>query len=143
MPKLKLGAAFYALVAIGLASSAVGVVQGWGAYAGVHGWPVPATATVDALSAVMLAIGAVTRRGLIADDGPWICRNGWLVLAGLTAVGMIVPLLSDQGLSPFPIGPAALLPHFVRRLQENYYAGVEEAEVEIRAGRDEVPPPGR
>jgi hypothetical protein len=93
----------------------------------------------------LLAIGAVTRRGLFvdSDDGPWICRNGWLLLAGLTAAGMIMALLSDQDISPFPIGPVVLLPHFVRKLQENYYAGIEEADVEIRAARDEVPPPGR
>jgi hypothetical protein len=147
MPKLKLGAAVYAFAAIGLAASAVAVVRGWGAYSDVHGWPVAATAVVDALSALLLAIGAVTRRGLIADDGPWICRNGWLVLAGLTAAGMIVSLLSDQGLSPLPNGPAVFLPHFVRKLQEHYYAGVAEAEREIEAVRAGEPgeerPPGR
>jgi hypothetical protein len=143
MPKLKLGAAFYALIAVGLAASAVGVFRGWGAYSEVHGWPIPAIAAVDGLSALLFAIGALTRRGLVADDGPWICRNGWMVMVGLTAAAALVVFVSDQGMSPFPTGPAVFWPHFVRKLQENYYAGVEEAEVEIRAARDGVPPPGR
>jgi hypothetical protein len=146
MPKLKLGAAFYALVAIGLAASAVGVVQGWGTYDGVHGWSVTAIAVVDGLSALLFVIGAVTRRGLIADDGPWICRNGWMVLVGLTAAAALVVFLSDQDMSPWPTGPAVFLPHFVRKLQENYYAGVADAEREIEAVRAGEPgeerPPG-
>jgi hypothetical protein len=146
MPKLKLGAAVYVFAAIGLATSAVAVFRGWGAYSGVHGWPVALIAGVDSLSALMLAIGAVTRRGLIADDGPWICRNGWLVLVGLTVAGALV-VLSDQDISPFLTGPAVFVPHFVRKLQENYYAGVADAEREIEAVRAGEPgeerPPGR
>jgi hypothetical protein len=135
VPKLKLGAAFYALIAIGLAVSAVAVLQRWGAYAGVHGWPIAATAVLDALAALLFAIGAVTRRGLLADDGPWICRNGWLVLVGLTAAGVLVAFASDQGITPWPTGPAVFVPHFVRRLQEKYQEGRSEAEVELRVGR--------
>lgn len=135
MPKLKLGAAVYAFVAIGLATSAVAVLLRWGAYAGVHGWPQWATAAVDTLSALLFAVGAVTRRGLIADDGPWISRNGWFVLVGLTAAGAVVAFLSNQDISPWPTGPAVFLPHFVRRMQERYYDGVAEAEREIEAVR--------
>jgi hypothetical protein len=145
VPKLKLGAAFYGLIAIGLAFSVVAVLQHWDSYADVHGWPLAATAVLYALAALLFAIGAVTRRGLLADDGPWICRNGWLVLVGLTAVGAIVAFLSDQGLSPWPTGPAVFVPHFVRRMQEKYYDGVAEAEREIAAVRtgepgEELPP---
>ncbi|GAB2683839.1 hypothetical protein [Kribbella swartbergensis] len=63
MPKLKLGAACYAVIAVFLAVSVVGVLRGWGSYADVHGWPIVATAVLDALAAVLFAIGAVTRRG--------------------------------------------------------------------------------
>lgn len=142
MPKLKLGAAVYALVATGLAVSAVAVLLHWGTYAEVRGWPIPATAVVDALSALLLAVGAVTRRGLVADDGPWICRNGWLVLGGLSVAGIVVAALSDQEMPIWPTGPAVFLPHFVRRMQEKYYDGVAEAELEIRAVRGEESPPG-
>jgi hypothetical protein len=147
VPKLKLGAVVYALVAIGLGVSAVMVLRHHGPYAGVHGWPLAATAIVDALSGLLFAVGAVTRRGLIADDGPWICRNGWLVLAAATVVGFITPLLSIQDLSPFPIGPAVFWPHWIRKMHESYYDGVAEAEREIAAvragGPDEEPLPGR
>ncbi|WP_433166258.1 hypothetical protein [Kribbella sp. CA-247076] len=135
MPKLKLGAVVYALAAVALALSAVAVHLRWSAYADVQGWPVGATVAVDALAAAVLAIGAATRRGLVADAGPWICRNGWLVLGGLTVAGALVAVLSNQDMTPFPIGPVVLLPHFVRRLQESYYQGVAEGEAEVRAGR--------
>ncbi|MFG1814688.1 hypothetical protein ACGFIF_13045 [Kribbella sp. NPDC049174] len=146
MPKLKLGAVAYALVAIGLLASAVMVLRQVGPYAGVHGWPLVATAVVDALSGLLFAVGAVTRRGLIADDGPWICRSGWVLLVGLTAAGALVAFLSDQELSPWPTGPAVFLPHFIRRLQESYYDGRSEGEreLEIRAAvRGEEPPLAR
>ena len=142
MPKLKLGAAFYGLVALGLVVSAVMILRQAGKYAGVHGWPLIATAVVVALSGLVLAVGAVTRRGLVADDGPWIFRGGWLLLVGLTAAAAVIAFLSDQELTPFPMGPVALLPHFVRRMQESYSDGVAEAEVEIRAARGEESPPG-
>ncbi|MFI7064640.1 hypothetical protein ACIBL3_26855 [Kribbella sp. NPDC050124] len=142
MPKLKLGALVYAFVAICLGLSSVAVLQHWGAYGGVHGWPIPATAVVDALSALLLAVGAVTRWGIIADDGPWICRNGWLVLGGLTVAGIVVAALSGQDMPIWPTGPAVFLPHFVRRLQEKYYEGIAEAELEITAGRDGGRSPG-
>ena len=142
MPKLKLGAAFYGLIAIGLVVSAVMILRQAGSYAGVHGWSLIATAVVVALTGLVLAVGAVTRRGLVADDGPWICRRGWLLVVGLTAAAAVIAFLSDQELTPFPMGPVLLLPHFVRRLQEKYYDGVAEAEVEIRAVRGEESPPG-
>jgi hypothetical protein len=147
VPKMRLGAVVYALLAIALAASAVLVFRHFGPYAGVHGWPLAATVIVDALSGLLFAIGAVTRRGLIADDGPWICRNGWLVLVAATAVGCIIAFLSAQELSPWPTGPAVFVPHWIRRMQESYYDGAAEAEREIAAvragGPDEEPLPGR
>jgi len=141
VPKLRLGAAVYALVALALAVSAVLVLRHTGPYAEVHGWPLVATSVVDALSALLFAVGAVTRRGLIADNGPWICRNGWLVLAGVTVAGAIIAFLADQEMTPWPTGPAIFLPHFIRRMQESYYQGVAEAEVEISPARGEGSPP--
>jgi hypothetical protein len=142
VPKLKLGALVYALVAIGLAVSAVAVLRHWGTYAEVQGWPIAATAVIDALSGLLLAVGAATRRGLVSDDGPWVCRNGWLLLGALTVAGAVVASLSDQDVPFWPMGPVVFLPHFIRRLQESYYDGVAEAEVEIRAVRGEESPPG-
>ncbi|MGY4765368.1 hypothetical protein ACXC9Q_00465 [Kribbella sp. CWNU-51] len=142
MPKLKLGAVVYGLVAVGLAVGVVLTLRHYGAYVEVHGAPLAATVVVLAATALLLAVGAVTRRGLVADDGPWICRHGWIVLFGLTAAGWVVAFLGNQDVPMWPTGPAAFLPHFIRRLQESYYDGVAEAERGLRAEPDEVRGPG-
>ena len=70
---MKLGAAFYALVAAGwLVSAGVLIVRPFGAYADAERWFQLATAVVFALNGLLFATGAVTRRGLVADGGPWI-----------------------------------------------------------------------
>lgn len=142
MPKMKLGAAFYALIAVVLLVSAVLVLHNVGQYAELHGWPLIATAVVDGLAGLVFAVGAVTRRGLVADDGPWVCRNGWLIVVALTVTGILVTFLSDAPVSPFPMGPAVFVPHWVRRLQEKYYEGRDEAERELNPEEpDGVRPP--
>jgi hypothetical protein len=142
MPKLKLGAVVYGLLAVVWSVGIVLVLRHYSPYAEVHGAPLAATVVLLAATALLLAIGAVTRRGLIADDGPWICQNGWTVLVGLTVAGWIVAFLSDQDVPMWPTGPTALLPHFIRRQQESYYEGVAEAERELTAEPDEVRRPG-
>ena len=142
MPKLKLGAVVYGIVAVVWAVGIVLTLRHYGPYADVQGAPIAATVVVLAATALLLAVGAVTRRGLIADDGPWICRNGWMVLFGLTAAGWVVAFLSKQDVPMWPTGPTAFLPHFIRRLQESYYEGVAEAERELTAAPDEVRGPG-
>jgi hypothetical protein len=144
MPKLKLGAAFYALVAGGWLVSAVLTLRGYGSYANAEQWYRVAIATVFALTGVMFGIGAVTRRGLVSRDGPRICRDGWIVVAALVAVAFVVSLLGepDWG-TPFPNAVAAFIPHWVRRLQEKYYEGVREAERELspaEPGEGRLPP---
>jgi hypothetical protein len=131
MPKMKLGAAVYAFLAIGIAVSAVLVLRNYGPYADVHGWSLIATAVVDAGTAVLFGIGAVTRRGLAADDGPWVCRNGYLIVAALTVAGVLVAALSAFAGSPWPTGPAVFVPHWIKRLQEKYYEGRDEGEREL------------
>jgi hypothetical protein len=81
----------------------------------------------------------------VSSDGPWIFRQGWIVLAGLTVANLVVDLLASGNQAPvaWVTGPAVFLPHFVRRLEESYYDGVAEAELEIKAGaRGEERPPG-
>ncbi|WP_327640271.1 hypothetical protein OHB24_18405 [Kribbella sp. NBC_00482] len=128
---MKLGAAVYAFLAIGLLVSGVLTLRQYGPYADVHGWPLMATAVVDALAGLVFGAGAVTRRGLAADEGPWICRKGWLVVVALTIAGFLTAAVSGFDMSPLPIGPVVLYPHWVKRLQEKYYEGREEAEREL------------
>jgi hypothetical protein len=136
VPKLKLGAVVYGLVAIALFAGIVLMLRNVGPYADVRGGPRIATVIVVGASGVLLAIGAVTRRGLVSDDGPWICRNGWILLAGVTCGALVVAAVSSQDVNPFPTGPAVFLPHFIRRLQESYYDGVAEAEQALTATPD-------
>jgi hypothetical protein len=138
---MKLGAAFYALVAAGwLVSAGVLIVRPFGAYADAERWFQLATAVVFALNGLLFATGAVTRRGLVADGGPWICRNGGILVAGLVVVMFVLSLLTDaDGVSPFPTATAVFIPHWVKRLQEKYYEGVAEAVSE--GAPDVVRPP--
>ncbi len=122
MPKLKLGAAVYALVGVAGVVQVVRAARHDGPWQESHGWTYGATVVVLALTAGLLLVGAVTRWGLISDEGPWICRHGWLVLIGLTVAAFGLLFLGDGG-QAWPVGPAVFVPHFVRRLQENYYEG--------------------
>lgn len=140
MPKLKLGAAFYAFFAVGGLVTMVQIVVRAGDWKDVHGWFVGAMLMLVGLTTVLLAIGAVTRWGLISDQGPWICRNGWIPLIGLTVAVFVVYLVSPQGDGLFPLGPVVFLPHFVRRMQEQYSEGRQEASAAKRpaaSGRGE------
>ncbi|WP_329005970.1 hypothetical protein OHA18_21520 [Kribbella sp. NBC_00709] len=132
---MKLGAACYALIAVGWLVSGVLTLRGFGPYAGAERWFQVATAAVVGLTGVLFGVGAATRRGLIADRGPWICRRGWIVVIGLVATAFVLSLLTDQdGVPPFPNLLAAFIPPWVRRLQGKYYEGVQEAERELSPG---------
>ena len=147
---MKLGAAIYGLAATATTVSVVLMLARHGVWADVHGWVFGALVAVVALSAVFLAVGAVTRRGLIADDGPWICRYGWAVLVGVTALGFGLTFLTDADVPWLPTSPAVFIPHWIRRLQEKYWEGRVEAEVQavrernaagVRAERGAERPP--
>jgi hypothetical protein len=147
------GVAAYGLIALSLVVEAVLMVRHSGPFAELQGWGLAALLVIVVLACLLVTAGAVTRRGLLAADGPWIYQNGWGVLIGLTAVNLVLVMLwpegqPDQaGLTPWATGYAIFLPHFVRRMEEAYYDGVAEAEREIAAVRalapDEEPPPGR
>src|SRR2546423_1599699 len=129
MPKMKLGAAAYALAAALSFLAAVGVYRGYGSYADAERWYLNAISVVFLLTGVMFGVGAVTRRGLLSDDGPRICRQGWIVVVALAGMGFVVAFIGDPDWgSPFPTLPSVFVPPWIKRLQEKYYEGVEEAE---------------
>ena len=139
---MKLGAAFYALIAVAWVVSAVATYRGYGNYADADQWFLVVMGTVFLLTGVLFGIGAVTRRGLMSHDGPWICRSGWLAVIVLVGAAFVVYLLGDDWGSPFPNAAAAFLPGFVQRLQDKYYEGRAEAELELSPeGPDGVRPP--
>ncbi|MFC9693675.1 hypothetical protein ACFTSF_34305 [Kribbella sp. NPDC056951] len=137
MPKLKLGAVFYALIAVVGVLEVVMITTQQSRWAGLHGWVLAATATADGLIAALFAIGAATRWGLIADDGPWICQHGWVVVIGLVAVKFVLFIVQDSEAMPFPSAALVFVPHFIRRLQENYYQGRQEASSGERSAASE------
>ena len=139
---MKLGAAFYALIAVGWIVSGVLTLRGYGSYAAADQWYKIAVATVFFLTGVMFGVGAVTRRGLVSDEGPRICRDGWIVLIALVGASFVVSLLGEQDWgAPFPTATALFIPRWVKRMQVKYYEGVAEAEQELTSGeRGGVPP---
>ncbi|WP_350278591.1 hypothetical protein [Kribbella sp. HUAS MG21] len=141
MPKMKLGAAFYGLFAVGAVVSAVFIFRGDGEYAGADQWYLIARGMLLLLIGVMFGIGAVTRRGLMSDDGPRICRSGWIVMIALVGAEFVVFALGDdEGTFPSVV-PALIAPGF-QRMQEKYYEGRDEAERELNpTGPDEARPP--
>ena len=138
---MKLGAAFYAVMAVGAAVSGVLVFRGYGSYSGADQWYLIARGTLFLLIGIMFGIGAVTRRGLISDAGPRICRSGWIVVIALVCAEFVVYALGDDW-GNFPSVVSAFIPPLVKRLQEKYYEGRDEAERELNpAAPDGVRPP--
>jgi peptidoglycan/LPS O-acetylase OafA/YrhL len=142
MPKMKLGAAFYAVMAVLAVVSAVLVFRGYGAYADADQWYLIARGSVFLLIGVMFGIGAVTRRGLMSAEGPRICRSGWIVVIALLCAEFVVYALGDDGWGNFPSIASIFIPPFVQRLQDKYYEGRQEAERELNPeAPDGVRPP--
>ncbi|MEV0795882.1 hypothetical protein [Kribbella sp. NPDC050459] len=141
MPKMKLGAAFYALFAVGGVGAAVMILRGDSRFAGADQWYLIARATVFALIGVMFGIGAITRRGLMSDQGPRICREGWIVVIALVVAEFVVYAVGQEW-GTFPSIVTALIPPWVKRMQEKYYEGRDEAERELNPEEpDGVRPP--
>jgi hypothetical protein len=138
---MKLGAVVYGLLAVLGVVSAVFVFRGYGSYAGADQWYLIARATLFLLIGVVFGIGAVTRRGLVADDGPRICRQGWVVVIALVGAEFVVYALGDEW-GNFPSIATVFIPPWIKRMQEKYYEGRDEAERELNPGApDGVRPP--
>ncbi|MFF0269207.1 hypothetical protein [Kribbella sp. NPDC004536] len=128
---MKLGAVVYGLAAIGWIVSAGAVYLGYGSYAAADRWYQLAISALLLLTGVLFGIGAVTRRGLASDDGPRICRQGWILVIALVGAGLVVWFLGDSDWgAPFSTASAVFIPHWIRRLREKYQEGRVEAEVE-------------
>ncbi len=84
---------------------------------------------MTAAAALLFGAGAVTRWPLIADDGPWISTMGWAVLIALTAIAFAISALLPPaaGDASWVALPAVFVPFWVRRLEESYREGVDEA----------------
>ncbi len=128
---MKLGAAFYGLIAVVGVVSAVVTFRGYGRYAGADQWYLIARGMLYLLIGLMFAVGAVTRRGLMSGDGPRICRSGWIVVIALLCAEFVVYALGDDGWGTFPSIATAFIPPWIQRLHVKYYEGREEAEREL------------
>jgi len=102
---------------------------------------------VTAAAALLFGTGALFRQPLIegAGDlareslaepsepgrgvGPWFNSMGWAAVIALTAVGMAIALMTsyDEVIGLWLTGPAVFVPFWVRKLEESYRDGVDEA----------------
>ncbi|TCC39812.1 hypothetical protein [Kribbella sindirgiensis] len=138
---MKLGAAFYGLIAVGAVVAAVLILRGDSRYTGADRWYLIVRAVLFLLIGVMFAVGAVTRRGLMSDEGPRICRRGWVVLLALVGAEFVVYAVGGEW-GTFPSIATVLFPPWIKRAQEKYYEGRDEAERELSPeAPDEVRPP--
>jgi hypothetical protein len=80
-------------------------------------------------TALLFGAGAVTRQPLIEGEGPWFASVGWAVVIALTAVGIGIALMTsiDENTALWVTGPAVFVPFWVRKLEESYREGVDEA----------------
>ncbi|TDU88630.1 hypothetical protein EV138_2176 [Kribbella voronezhensis] len=91
----------------------------------------PAGLVVVAAAAALLFLTAVvTRQPLVEGDGPWFITMGWLLLIALTALSFVISLSSSltSEEAVWVTGPAVFVPFWVRKLEESYREGVEEAQ---------------
>jgi hypothetical protein len=84
---------------------------------------------LTAAAALLFGAGAVSRQPLIEGEGPWFASVGWAVVIALTAVGMAIALMTsvDEIAGLWVTGPAVFVPFWVRKLEESYREGVDEA----------------
>jgi hypothetical protein len=123
------GVLVYAGTALTLVVQAVRLVMMDGIWGDGIAFAPAGLVAVAAASALLFGVGAVIRRPLIADDGPWISTMGWAVLIALGAVCFVLSMLSTSPASEGAIWvtvPAVFVPFWVRKLEESYREGVEE-----------------
>ncbi|WP_112246433.1 hypothetical protein [Kribbella monticola] len=84
---------------------------------------------VSAAAALLFLTAVVTRQPLIEGDGPWFITMGWALLIALTALSFVISLssslASDEAV--WVTIPAVFVPFWVRKLEESYREGVDEA----------------
>jgi len=88
-----------------------------------------ALVVVTAAAALLYLIAVVVRQPLVEGDGPWFITMGWVILILLTALSFVISMVwspaSDEAI--WVTGPAVFVPFWVRRLEESYREGVDEA----------------
>ena len=84
---------------------------------------------VVAATALLFLFALVVRQPLIEGDGPWFITMGWAVVIALTVVSVVISMLSSPASDEaiWVTGPAVFVPFWVRKLEESYREGVEEA----------------
>jgi hypothetical protein len=90
---------------------------------------------VVAATALLFLFALVVRQPLIEGDGPWFITMGWAVVIALTVVSFVISMLSSPASDEaiWVTGSAVFVPFWVRKLEESYRDGVEEARREREA----------
>jgi hypothetical protein len=87
-----------------------------------------ALVVVTAVAALLYLIAVLMRQPLVEGDGPWFITMGWAILIVLTALAFVISMLSSgPDEATWVVGPAVFVPFWVRRLEESYREGVDEA----------------
>jgi 4-amino-4-deoxy-L-arabinose transferase-like glycosyltransferase len=87
---------------------------------------------------VLYAVATATRTPVVGDGDRLLTRIGGVTVIGLTVVATLVVALG--GLEEFvmwPTAPAVFAPFGIRRLEQAYFEGVDEARRERAAARAE------
>jgi hypothetical protein len=131
------GALAYGVVAASVGVESVRMIRHDAYWTDGRVWAAFCMVATVILTALLTAGAAISRFPLIADGGPWLSRNGWMVVIGLTVCSFLASRgVADQEFAVYLTGPAVFLPFWVRRLEESYREGVEEARQAARAARE-------
>ncbi|MDX6246849.1 MAG: hypothetical protein QOF10_209 [Kribbellaceae bacterium] len=133
------GALAYGVVAASVGVESVRMIRHDAYWTDGRVWAAFCLVATVILTALLTAVAAISRLPLIADDGPWLSRNGWMVVIGLTVCSFLALRgVADQESAVYLTGPAVFLPFWVRRLEESYREGVEEARQAARVAREQA-----
>jgi hypothetical protein len=137
------GTVAYALVTVTLVVQTVRMIRLDGVWGGDATWAAGCLLVIVLLSGAIFAAATVTRIPLFADDGPLLSRFGWYAILGLTVLALAVVMLSSlEAFGLWPTSPAMFVPYWIRRLEDSYREGVEEARRAAATARaDDEPPP--
>ncbi|ONI78421.1 hypothetical protein BWI15_00655 [Kribbella sp. ALI-6-A] len=129
------GALAYAVVALLLAYEIVWLSRLDGFWDAGPFWPGIVVGIVAVL-VVLIAVAAITRTPVVGDGDRLLTRIGGPIVIGLTVVATLV--VAIEGLDDFvmwPTAPAVFAPFGIRRLEQAYFEGVDEARRERAAAR--------
>ncbi len=132
------GTLAYALVTLLVGAKAVWMIGVDGVWGANHLWAAALLELVAVATCALFAAATVTRQPLYGDGDHLLTQYGWIVLASLTALALLVVAVSGlENFGVWPTSPAIFVPFGVHRLERAYFEGVEETRRAAAAARAE------